>query len=253
MPRRVEDILPSNRRTVRDIAPSRRESADSVKPRTRRKEAPVEKDEEVEEVVPIRTSNRSSGLRVTPPPPTPRTKKPASRGSKAKKIGVGVFIAVVAIVGITAYIASTYFSHASFTIVPVTIPVNVQSSTIVATGTSTPGYVKYQIVKYGGAASTTIPAVDGTVTATKASGSVTLFNSYSTQGQRLIAGTRIAGDNGLVYRLQSSVVVPGYTSVGSNTSAGTVRATVIADEAGAKYNMAKNDGGTDLRVVAQRV
>ncbi|HEX7724274.1 MAG TPA: hypothetical protein VF438_00870 [Candidatus Paceibacterota bacterium] len=252
MPRRVEDIVPSNRRTIREIEPAPRARA-----RARRRATPDkderEEDAEIKEIIPVRKSNNSSGIRVTPPPTAAVSRiRKSSRASKAKKIGVGIVVAVIAIVAGTAYIASTYFSHATFTIVPVTIPITVSSNTIVATGTSTPGYIRYQILKYSGAASTTLPAADGTVTSTKATGSVTLFNAYSTQGQRLIAGTRFAGDNGLVYRLQSSVVVPGYTSSGVNLSPGTIRATVVADEAGSQYNMAKNDGGTDLRVVAYK-
>jgi hypothetical protein len=245
MPRRVEDIVPSNRRTVKEKA-----AAPEQKPRTRRpaKDAPALRDDEVEDVVPIRKSN----IRVTPPPAAPRPRKAASRASKARKIGVGVFAAVVAIVAGTAYVASTYFSHATFTIVPITMPVNVNSTTIVATGTSTPGYVRYQLIPYHGAASTTLPAADGTFSSTKATGTVTLFNSYATQGQRLIAGTRFSDENGLIYRLQSSVVVPGYTSAGGNMSPGTIRATVVADEAGSQYNMAKNDAGTELHVVAYK-
>lgn len=244
MPRRVEDIIRSDRRTVRDI-PRPEKPAD----KPHRKEQVSDSEAES---VPIRR-NTTAPLHVTPPPPKepPRARRPrASRASKARKIGVGVFLAVILLVAGTAYVASTYFSHATFTIVPVTLPVTATNTTIVVTATTTPGYLRYEVVRYTGSASTTLPAIDGTVVSTKATGTVTLFNSYAKDGQRLIAGTRFAGENGQIYRLSSSVFIPGYTSSGVGTSPGTIRATLVADAAGSQYNMARNDGGSVLHIVA---
>lgn len=241
--------MPSDRRSVRNIPAddaSDRAGQKAVE-KARRRSSASESETEAEEV-PIKRVNR---IRVTPPTPPVRPKR-ASKASRVRKIGVGAFLAVVLVVAATAYIASTYFSRATFTIVPVTLPVAVNSATIVATGTSSPGYVRYEVVKYVGTASTTLPAADGTYISSKAAGTVTLFNTYSAQGQRLIAGTRFATDIGLVYRLSSSVFIPGYTGSGSNISPGTIRASLVADEAGSQYNMAKNDGGADLHVIAYK-
>ena len=245
MPRRVEDIIRSDRRSVKDSTPEKEKKAEKAPERPRRKEAASDSEAET---VPIR---KNPTIRVTPPPPRERAKRArSSKASRARKIGVGVFLAVVVIVAGTAYVASTYFSRATFTIVPVSVPIAVNSATVVATATSTAGYLRYETVKYTGAASTTIPAADGTIVSTKAIGTVTLFNSYSKDGQRLIAGTRFMGENGLVYRLSSSVFIPGYTSSGLGVSPGTIRATLVADAAGSQYNMAKNDGGSIMQVNA---
>jgi hypothetical protein len=224
MPRRVEDIIRNDRRTVRDI-PLEREP----------KRIPIQKP--------------SARMRVTPPPPPePPRRKKASKGGRARKIGFGVFLAIVVLVAGTAYIASTYFSRATFTIVPVTVPVSVSGTTVIATGTSTPGNLRYEVIRYSGSASTTIPATDGTNISTKATGSVTLFNYYSPTGQRLIAGTRFAAENGLIYRLPSSVFIPAT----KGSSPGTIKATLVADQAGSQYNMARNDGGIALSIIAYK-
>ena len=248
MPRRVEDIIRSERRSVKDVPPPQKEKrAEKAVERPRRRESASDSEAET---VPIR---RNPNMRITPPPPKERPKRARSaspKGSRAKKIGVGIFLAVVLVVAGTAYVASTYFSRATFTIVPISVPVAANNATIVATATSTPGYLRYEIVKYSGSASTTLPAVDGTSVSTKASGTVTLFNSYAKEGQRLIAGTRFVGENGLVYRLSNSVFIPGYTSSGLGISPGTIKATLVADAAGSQYNTARNESGSILRVAA---
>jgi len=222
MPRRVEDIIINDRRSVRSV----------------RAEKPVE-----------RVRMPAERIRVTPPPIKDRPRK-ASRANKAKKISLLAFLAVVLIVAGTAYIASTYFSRATFTIVPVTIPVSVDNVTIVATGTSTSGYLRYEILKYSGVASTSIPAADGQYISAKASGAVVLYNSYSTQGQRLIAGTRFIGENGMTYRLPSSIFIPGYSSTNGSLVPGTIKTAVVADEAGAQYDMARANGTDMLKIAA---
>lgn len=66
----------------------------------------------------------------------------------------------------------------------------------------------------------------------KASGSITVFNEYSPTSVRLIKNTRFETPDGLVFRVPADVVVPGKTASGP----GQVKITVIADQAGVKYN-----------------
>ena len=121
-------------------------------------------------------------------PPVP-ARRPRKR-RKAPWIFAG--LGVVVLVAVVGFVASTYFSHATFTIVPRSIPVNV-NSTYIAQGTPATGALSYDLVPVQGTASSTVVAVDGPAVSTKAQGKVTLYNAYSAQAQRLIAGTRIAG------------------------------------------------------------
>ncbi|MCR4323201.1 MAG: hypothetical protein NUV61_03905 [Candidatus Azambacteria bacterium] len=75
-------------------------------------------------------------------------------------------------------------------------------------------------------------------TATKAEGMVTLYNEFSSSAQPLVKNTRLRSPDGKIFRLKGAVTVPGATVQGGTvTAAGTVETTVIADEAGAAYNI----------------
>lgn len=68
----------------------------------------------------------------------------------------------------------------------------------------------------------------------KASGNITIYNNYQTQPVKLIKNTRFASSNGLIFRIPADVAVPGK----SGTTPGKVTVTVVADKAGAEYNVA---------------
>jgi len=95
-----------------------------------------------------------------------------------------------------------------------------------------------------------MPATDGPDIATKSSGTITLYNTYATTGQRLIAGTRFEGNNNLVYHLTSSVIIPGYTKSNNSINPGTIRANIVAERAGSEYNLRKIDFTSTLKIVA---
>jgi hypothetical protein len=63
--------------------------------------------------------------------------------------------------------------------------------------------------------------------------------------ERLIKNTRFETPDGLVFRIEESVVVPGAVTVDGKSVPGTIRAKVFADEAGDKYNL---KAGTSLKV-----
>lgn len=68
----------------------------------------------------------------------------------------------------------------------------------------------------------------------KASGNITIYNNYQTTPLKLVATTRFATPEGLIFRVPADVVVPG--KVGATP--GQVTVTVQADQAGANYNVA---------------
>ncbi|MBI2474248.1 MAG: hypothetical protein HYV68_00965 [Candidatus Taylorbacteria bacterium] len=78
----------------------------------------------------------------------------------------------------------------------------------------------------------------------KASGKITIYNDYSTKPQRLIKNTRFETADGLVYRIDQSIVVPGSKVENGKTVPGSVVATVYADEPGTKYNI----GSTTFKI-----
>lgn len=181
-------------------------------------------------------------------PVTPPDSRLPRRRPRNRLTWLLVALGIIAVIGVIGFIASSLYSRASFTIVPKAIPVAV-NGTYVAVATPATGSLSYEIVTLKETASSTIPATDGPQTSAKATGKVTLLNSYTGQPVRLIAGTRLSDDAGLVYRISSSVVIPGDTSSSGKTVPGKVSVSIVADQPGQDYNRAKLDS-TGLKIVA---
>ena len=72
---------------------------------------------------------------------------------------------------------------------------------------------------------------------TKASGSITVYNNYSTSPVKLVKSTRFQSTDGHIFRTPADINVP---AKNGNTP-GSVSVTVVADQAGADYNVAPTD------------
>ncbi len=72
----------------------------------------------------------------------------------------------------------------------------------------------------------------------KATGRITIYNEYEEEEQRLLKDTRFEAPNGFIYRIPSSVVVPGLTRDSSgNVVPGKLEVEVVADQTGEEYNI----------------
>lgn len=72
---------------------------------------------------------------------------------------------------------------------------------------------------------------------TKARGTVTVFNSFSSTEQPLVASTRFQSADGKIYRLVSDASIPGASIEGGQAIPGSTQVTVEADEPGPEYNL----------------
>ncbi len=79
-----------------------------------------------------------------------------------------------------------------------------------------------------------VPASGEDYVEEKASGVITVYNEFSTSQQILVTNTRFENPNGLIYRINESLTIPGM----SDGEPGVARATVYADEPGEEYNIA---------------
>lgn len=75
----------------------------------------------------------------------------------------------------------------------------------------------------------------------KATGVITIYNNFSDKPQRLIKNTRFETPEGLIYRIGSSVTIPGKTQAGGKTVPGSMETAVTADTPGAEYNIPQTD------------
>ena len=145
-------------------------------------------------------------------------------------VGGGVAVVVIAIV------ISSIFHSAKVTVTPKTLVADVNANLSAkknAGGADLP-FTPLSIKKIG---AVTVKASGEEQVDKKASGTIVIYNNYSTAPQRLIKNTRFQTPEGLVFRIDQSVTVPGK----KGTVPGSVEAVVYADEAGEKYNVGLKD------------
>lgn len=81
------------------------------------------------------------------------------------------------------------------------------------------------------------PATGNANVSVKAQGTVTIYNAYSSAKQDLVATTRFVTPDGKLFRLVSSVTVPGATITNGQIVPSSIDTTVIADQPGTSYNV----------------
>src|SRR3989338_11286180 len=78
-------------------------------------------------------------------------------------------------------------------------------------------------------------------TETKAEGTVVIFNKSSKDPQVLITSTRLESPDGKIYRIPSTVIIPGTKVEDGKTVPGSKEVNVVADKPGAEYNIGLTD------------
>jgi hypothetical protein len=164
---------------------------------------------------------------------------PVINGNKRSRgnLYLGIFLAVLIIAGGLGISALT--GGAEITIYPKVRELNVNAE-FTAYAEMKPGELSYEIMTLDASGERQVKA-SGQETVTKqATGEIEI--SKSTPGaERLIKNTRFASAEGLVFRIQESVVVPGAVKgADGNSVPGVIRAQVFADEPGEKYNIPVN-------------
>lgn len=146
-------------------------------------------------------------------------------------IGAAVLILIFIILSAT--------SKAEITIYPKTATANVDSQ-IVISEDGAGGSLSYKKVDISDSMSKDVKASGEETVSEKATGTIIIYNSYSTAEQKLIKNTRFETSEGLIFRIEDSVTVPGKTS-GNDARPGSVEVKVVADETGDKYNIDLSD------------
>jgi len=144
---------------------------------------------------------------------------------------------------------SMIFSYATVIITPRTANVTFNNDTYTAKSTSAGvSDLFFEILNIKETIGEIVNATEEKDVTQKASGKIMIYNNYSTAPQRLINNTRFEANNGKVYRINSSVVVPGITKAGGQTIPGSIEATVFADQPGDIYNMKLSDLTGDFKI-----
>lgn len=164
-----------------------------------------------------------------PPPPRPVSDRPVFRGEPDRNgfPYVTAGIAAVAIIGSTALLFA--YAQAKVTITPKLVSAPIQQE---FTATLGDGQLPFELVTVEKTASASVDAETSENANDPATGTITILNAQAGP-QTLIKNTRFESPEGLIYRIQESVTIPG----GSPSAPGSVRATVYADMGGEQYNI----------------
>lgn len=213
--------MSDQRRSIQDIIPPAR----SKPIRTRKEES------ETEASAPTKNGNGSPKLPL----------KPRKREGSNLVTMFGIALAVVLIVGVAFGIVSTVFHRADVVITPYAFQVTIADTFDAAPDGQT---LSYNTVTFESTLSRQVPSTSSQYSEDRASGTITIFNEYSTRSQRLITNTRFETSEGLIYRVKNPVTVPGYTTSGGEVIPGSIEVTVYADEPGERYNI----GGSSFTI-----
>lgn len=196
----------------------------------------------IQDIIPPARSKpiRNSSGKVKEESEETMTSKLPPRPKREKRSGgimtlLGIALVVVVIVGGAFGIVSTVFHRADVTITP-----HAFSVTIAETYEAAPNgeLLSYTIFRHEETATKDVQSTGSEFVEDRAQGTLTIYNAYSTNPQRLITNTRFESPEGLIYRVRNPVTVPGYTTSGGEVVPGSTSVTVYADEAGQKYNIA---------------
>ena len=193
-------------------------------------------DDYIDKVWRDRTQSKADPVIMTRPP-TKQRLGPRLGGHMPRSVVIGLLILAAVLLGVGVY---TVTGSSTIVIVPtssaIDVSLTVQASDVF--GSVDPEFLKLPGQRFSieGSASATEAATGSRDVASKARGTITVTNEYSTAPQTLIATTRFVDEDGHVFRTLQSVTVPGSTEKGGKIVAGTIDIGVIADKPGAEYN-----------------
>lgn len=209
----MRDVVPPNDRSIRNIPVP-----------AHRKRAPHE---EIEQYIPEVDDGERVGIDIDP---SPRSRRP-SRGRLVLWVGAAGLVGVL-----MAVLLSYFFAGATVTVTPKR-EVAPAATALTAKLDAPLGTLPYQTITQSITGSRTVPTSGEATVSRRASGTITISNTYSTSAQRLIKNTRFEAANGKIYRIDASVDVPGAKKQADGTlMAGTATTQVFADSPGAEYN-----------------
>ena len=209
----IQDVIPSSKKSIRDIPI----------PHSRERVHEIHKEEVVAEPHREKFSHR---------------RRDGNRNFKKYYVIGGIVLVLVLL-----YFCADAFAHAtvSVTLGSESDAVSGSFATRSASLASTTNGITDSVITLTKTGSITLSATTTKDVEAKASGTIIVFNDYSIAPQKLLANTRFETSSGLIYRISSSVSVPGKTTKAGVTTPGSITVPVTADQVGDKYNIGLSD------------
>mgnify|MGYP001571330511 FL=1 len=185
------------------------------------------------------------------PATTPATSKPAdpvilraqygrSRPSRTGRHRWSIILLIILVVAIVViYFVSITFGQAIVTVTVRRSPLTVSGTyrTVnLPNETASSTVLGFQTMVVQGRESITVPAGEAVAVSERASGKIVITNRHSQKAERLVTNTRFESLDGKIYRIQTPILIPGYTLVGGAIKPGELTVKVVADQLGPNYN-----------------
>ena len=143
--------------------------------------------------------------------------------------------------GVVFFVVDHFFSSATVNVTPVAQNAHIDDDLIATKGYSASG-VTFQFMSFNEEKTKEVTGTVAQKVQKKATGKVTIFNSYSSATQLLVKNTRLESPDHKIFRLDDAVVVPGAKiSGGKVTKPGSVIVSITADAPGSDYNIGLSD------------
>ncbi len=202
----IQDIIPKNLKSIRQIP------------------VPIRRERRAEELNEVEEIKQKKSKKMEP-----------SKKTKKGKPNIILWLFVLIVVVALGFSISYILSGATLTItarqfdVPVDLLISAKKEAIA-------GDLQFDYITLGKTSSVEVPASGQEFIERKATGKIMIYNNFSTSPQRLIKNTRFETPNGLIYRLDNAINIPGKKTISGETVPGSIDANVTADQSGANYN-----------------
>lgn len=215
------------------------------KPKTKK----IDRDEEINTLYSEKSSiwEEPHPVRGKMPPLAASAAAPkAQRTSNGTRKFIVIFLA--AAIFSFLFTLSFAFNQAKIRVIPQKDGFSVNLPITVSAAVTEPdpiyGLVPGQTVQFEKEITRSFPSTGEKEIFQKAKGKLTIYNNYGAQPQILVATTRFQTAEGLVFRITQAVAVPGATGSGDSFKPGQIEVDVVADRAGAEYNI----GSSEFRI-----
>lgn len=161
---------------------------------------------------------------------------PIENGENKRRSGLIIAFVIFFLILGAGFVASVLMQGAQISVYPRTREPNV-NATFTAYRTPQVGELSYEIMTLEADGERQVTATGQEEVKEQATGEIVIYNETS-GAERLKKNTRFETQNGLVYRITESVVVPGaQKNTNGESIPGSVRAQVFADGTGDQYNI----------------
>ncbi len=243
----TQDIVPA-KRSIRDV-----ELPSKAKEETRRSTKSLAGSDPFTRPVAIHTDSKSSAIEDYEPikiEPVQRTPVPPSHDFKytysepKKSNRKFLILSGMVVLAVIAFGLSAIFKSATITVTPIVQSKSIDEKFVAKKDVSTGGDLGFQIVTVTKDLEQNVDPKDVTSeqkVEKKAVGTIVIYNNFGAEPLKLVATTRFQTPEGLIFRLVSSVSVPGKYVKDGKSVPGSIEAQVVADQAGANYNIGLKD------------